>query len=770
MEGTVSRVSGLKRMNIFGVRHLSPASSAHLLTRLNELKPKCVLIEGPSDCGEMLSHIALNGVKPPIALLCYTEELPVRTILYPFAGYSPEYLAIRWAFENGAEARFIDLPASSSVLSEALRRDEEPKGESYYEAQSRFYSDSAEKAGEPDYETFWERHFEHCADPDAFAEKMGAFSGAMRESLEDLQWEDEMRGAAYNRVREAYMKRSIYNAISDGYGEDEILAVTGAYHVGGLLDDALAPMTDDEIKALPKTPVKMTLMPYSYYRLSSRSGYGAGNKAPAYFELMWDCIRKKDMERLAPLYLSALGETMREAGSYNSTASVIEAVRLANALTAMHGGAHPTLKDLHDSAVCLMGGGELSAVSEAIARVDIGTEIGELPEGVSQTSVQDDLNRQLKRLRLEKYKSVVAQDIELDLRENRRVQSVDAAYLDLNRSIFFNRLMLLNISFAGFAAAGPSAWSERWVLKWSPEAEIEVVEATLKGETIENAAAFVLKERFDGAQNILEIAKLMRTAFTCKLLSETPNGLMRLQALCVEGQSFTDAAFTAMELANIIRFRDVRNIDPEPLIPILRQVFLRAALIMFDGASCDDEAAGAFIAAMDAMHTISQEHFENVDDAIWLKELKVLGASDNRNAKISGVATAILMERGEISDEELRSEVSRRLSYGVPGDLAALWFEGLSARNRWALLSRANIWRQLDEYIETLDSDEFKRALVFLRRAFSSFDPKEKNAVTDILADIWNIDAAGIGELLRGELTEDETARLEELNDFDFDF
>ena len=764
----------MKDVFIFGVRHLSPASAWHLLACLNRIHPKCVLIEGPGDCSDLLSQLARKNVKPPIALLAYTAESPIRTVLYPFASYSPEYQAICWAFENGAEARFIDLPTAVTISADPGMQDEGSaigdKGIEYYEAQSKFYSDIAIMSGEPDYETFWERHFEYCSETDDFLEKISALSGSMRGRLEALQWENEKRDAAYNHVRETYMKSRIAGAIGDGYKAEEIVVVTGAYHVGGLSDENLPPMTDEECKALPSVDVKMTLMPYSYYRLSSRSGYGAGNKAPAYFQLMWDCMRGGDLERLAPIYLSSLGGIARSSGNYNSTANVIEAVRLAKSLAEMHEGVFPTLSDLHDSAVCLLGGGELSAVSEAIARVDIGTAIGELPEGVSQTPVQDDMNRQLKRLRLEKYKSVVAQDIELDLRENRKVENVESARLDLNRSVFLNRLLLLGIGFAIFQGAGPSAWGEKWTLRWTPENEIEIVEATLKGDSIETAAAFVLKEQFDAADKILEIAKLMRKAFVCQLMSEVPNGLLRLQALCVEGENFAEVAFTALEISGIIKYRDVRGFDTEPLVPILQQVFLRAALVMFDGAACDDAAAGEFIQAIDAMHAVSQEQYEYINDEIWLEKLRELADSDSRNAKISGVATAILMERNEIADEDLKAEVGRRLSYGVPGDLAALWFEGLSARNRYVLLSRIGIWKQLDDYLGTLDAEEFKRALVFLRRAFSLFEPREKNNITDILADLWNINVTEIGGFLQDELSEDEQGRLDELNGFDFDF
>ena len=773
----MSGTERLKGLNIFGVRHLSPASAYHLLAYLEKICPKCVLIEGPGDCNEFLPDIAQKQVKPPVALLIYTTQSPVRTVLYPYADYSPEYQAIRWAFDNNAEVRFIDLPASSTIDADMRKHRNDPDHadaensqiNEYHEAQARFYSGMAEITGEHDYETFWERHFEHCPRENEFIEKISAYSQSMRGSLEDLQWEKDKTDAAYNHVREAYMKRQIVQAIEQGdYKPSEVVVVTGAYHVSGLSGETL-PMTDEEYKMLPATDVKMTLMPYSYYRLSSRSGYGAGNKAPAYFQLMWECIQHGDFERLAPLYLSSISTIMREEGNYNSTASVIEAVRLAKSLASMRNGRYPTLKDLRDSSVCLLGDGELSAVAEAIARVDIGTAIGELPEGVSQTPVQDDMNRHLKQLKLEKYKSVIAQDIELDLRENRRVKSVEAAFVDLNRSIFFNRLQLLEIGFAVFKGVGASAWSEHWILRWTPENEIELVEAVLKGETIENAAAFVLKEQFEAADSILAIAKLMQKAFTCRLLSEVPNGLLRLQTLCVEGENFIEAAHTAFEISHVIKYRDIRNVDTTVLIPVLQQIFLRAALVMFNGASCSDEVADGYIKALEAMHAVSQEQFEHINDELWLEKLVELADSDSRNAKISGAATAILMERNKITDEDLKTSVARRLSYGVPGDLAALWFEGLSSRNRYVLLSRINIWRHLDDYLDALDDNEFKRALVFLRRAFSSFDPKEKNSIIDILADLWNVGAAEIGEFLQEELSEDEQKNLDALNDFDFD-
>lgn len=76
---------------------------------LNELKPEVVLIEGLSDANDLIPDMTRQATRPPIAILAYTDSLPVRTLVYPLATYSPEYQAIRWAKDHDVPVEFIDL-------------------------------------------------------------------------------------------------------------------------------------------------------------------------------------------------------------------------------------------------------------------------------------------------------------------------------------------------------------------------------------------------------------------------------------------------------------------------------------------------------------------------------------------------------------------------------------------------------------------------------------------------------------------------------------
>jgi len=158
-----------------------------------------------------------------------------------------------------------------------------------------------------------------------------------------------------------------------------------------------------------------------------------------------------------------------------------------------------------------------------------------------------------------------------------------------------------------------------------------------------------------------------------------------------------------------------------------------------------------------------------IDEPQWTAELQKLAGADHLNPLLSGYASAILVERGLISNEELAREVSRRLSPGIAADLGAGWFEGLAQRNRYALLTRLPLWEQLDSYVASLSGDEFNRALVFLRRAFGDFSPQERHSITQNLGEIWGVNGDQASEVLAVELNEQERKKLDELGDFNFE-
>lgn len=781
------------KVNVFGVRHLSPSGAWHLRGFLDHIQPDIVLIEGLSDANPLISDITRKGSVPPIAILAYTETLPVRTLVYPLARYSPEYQSLVWAKENKVDAEFIDLPsdiflafqdmditvkvdvdesdsseddASAHAESEG-DEDEDVAATQFDEAERRvsLYDQFAHGSGEPDYETYWERRFEHNFSVDSY--RLAAFE--FGRGLRDMETDTRL-SQAENLVREAYMRRRIEETIAAGYAPEKIVVVVGAYHAA-VMSSEFPAMTSEELANVKRRDSKLTLMPYSYFKLSSQSGYGAGNQAPAYFELLWDSLQHDSFTELPARYLASVARHMRDNGTHRSTAEVIEGVRLARTLSALKDGMAPTLVDLHDAAITLLGLGVPSAVQEAIARTDVGTSIGRLPKGVSRTSIQDDFDRELERLKLTKYRTAVKQEIALDLRENRRVKTESAGYLDLNRSSFLHRLRVLGVSFSEQVSTSQQSatWAERWTIQWTPESEIELVEAVLLGETVELATGYRFRTKLEETTSVAEAADMVGDACQCGLMKAMDHARRRLQELAAESTEFAAVAHAANELGMIARYGDVRRFDPQPLIPLIADLFVQGSLALHATANCDNDAAKKVVVGMDDLNKVSLEYSEDVEEDLWTDRLQTLADADDRNPLLSGYACSILLERSLISNEQLAREVSRRLSPGIPADLGAGWFEGLASRNRYALLARQPLWEQLADYINSLDDEQFRRALVFLRRAFGDFSPQEKRHIAENLGEYWGLSEDVASELISQPLTEQEEQSLSDLNDFDFD-
>lgn len=807
-----SNGEGQPLARVFGVRHLSPGAAHHLARVLDAMRPTAVLVEGPSDATDQVKHLVHKNTRPPVALLAYTQDRPVRSILYPLAEYSPEWVALTWGVRNKVEVRFIDLPATVFLEMHQVREEEEKReeeklaGEDEGRPRNRrkpsrhtvAYLDDpweaiARLCGDADHETWWERHFEHTADPAAYVRAILEFGRGLRGLRPD---DDE------TLLREAYMRRCIREVLAKGHDPEKVVVVCGAFHAPVLTHD-LPPLSDAKLKKLPRTEASLTLMPYSYFRLSSQSGYGAGNHAPGYFQRLFEERRAGANDRLAPRFLTEVVHAMRRGGQVRSAADVIEAVRLASAMASLAGASAPTLRDLRDAAITCLGRGEAAAVLPFLVDVEVGDAVGRLPKGISRTSIQDDFYYNLESLKLSRYQTDRVHRLELDLREDRFVKTEAAAFRDRNGSTFLHRLRTLGVPFGEQidARQTDATWKEVWKLRWTPECEIELVQSALKGDTIEMAAAVRLSERLAECEHVAEAAELVKDAITCQLTDALEDARRRVQETAVAENGFVPLAWAIDSLAEAISYRSVRKFDPEPLRPLLSQLFLRAALLLSQACLGDDGAArgisdaeesarGALLRrqekpperaavfrvveeygvrrALRDLNRVASEHPDEVDADRWNHELESLAAADDRNPFLSGLACALLLEKGRMSEDELAREVSRRLSPGSPADLGAGWFEGLVHHNRYALFSRLALWRQLDAYVVSLDEADFRRALVYLRRAFSDFDQAEVRRVVSNLVEISPESAEQLKASVDAKLDEEEVRKLQEvLKDLD---
>ena len=742
----------------FGVRHFSPACAEYVTEFLSRTNPDIVLIEGPSDLTDLITGLCDSRVRLPAAILAFTEEAPVRTVLYPFTEFSPEYCAMQWAIQHQIPVEFCDLPSDAYLIPKEEPEEEQDEPEQTEIPHEKSVYQKMEELTGLDHETFWEYHFEQCGGYEDFMAAVAEYGRSLREFSET----DEETA-----LREAYMRRRIAET-EQQYGT--VAVITGAFHTGGLSGVPFSAADKKMTAHLKTVPVRSTLMPYSFYRLSSRSGYGAGSKAPAFFEMLMRARLAKDPEYAAAEYLARLAEYQRKHGDLASAAEVIEALRLAEALAVMRGGSRPALSDLRDAAVTCIGHGSFSAISHACADVEIGTRIGCLPEGSVSTAVQEDFIRQLHELKLEKYRTASVQELELDLRENIRVKTEKAAFLDLHRSEFLHRLKIAGVKFGVQQARAQenATWAERWNLQWTPEIEIQLVEASLNGDSVEQASAYALNTRLTKAQTLRETAAALSDAFLCGLPDCVRTASNAVQAAAADCVSPADAGETIGVLSAIVRFGNIRRISNEPVIPLIAQLYLRFCLELPAASKCDDDAAGAMLPALTAVSEASAAH-DFLDRERLRNTLRQIADDDFANPMLSGFACGLLTEQNAISQEQFAELISRRLSHGTPPAEAAGWFEGLAKRNRRALIARLSLWEQLCGFLTSLDDEAFRKVLVVLRRTFSEFSPAEKSDIAENIGEVLGLSGTNAAEVMLSGVTEEEQADFSGMDEFNFD-
>ena len=744
----------LDRVNYFGVRHLSPGAAWHLIEFLEEKSPSLVLIEGFSDANETISYLSDEKLKPPAALLAYSKKAPVRTLVYPLSSYSPEYQAMVWAKKNEVCCKFIDL-SSEMFLGMTEKQYSGGKESAYID----IYSEIAANAGEDSFDSYWERSFEHITHKNSFqtgVHEMGATMRLLEENDRDFF-------RAENLVREAYMRKLILDEIHAGTDPEKIVVIAGAYHVPSFTSSEYV-MSEEECKRLPRVESSITIMPYSYYKLSRQSGYGAGNHAPMYFQMIWQLLQTGNLEQLSTEYLTKLGQKMSQSGHSVSSAHIIEAVRLAESLAGLKEGWYPVLEDLKDAAATVFAAGNHSKLSKFMYELEVGNELGYVPENKLQTSIQADFERQIKKLSLERYRKNSSQTLKLDLRENTNSKSQKSAFLGLSRSRFFYRLSLLDIPFAVQEGNDSREWIENWTLNWRPESEIALVESVLFGETVELAASAKLIEQIQKCESVNLAANLVQTACNCGLTKELKLSQSLLQRLSSESLDLKELSQTCLTLSELIRFGSVRNVNTADFEPLLEELFNEACFQIPGNSSCTNENVKELIDSLVNLQMVINDVPEKIDRGIFIKEIKTLAQKDLFNPILSGYAVAVLLELKLISDNDFGNEVCRRISPGIEADSGAGWFEGLARRNHTYLIRNKELWKQLNQYIKSLDEEQFKKALIYLRRTFADFSKSEIKEIAAQVAELLNGLKESAPKLANLQLSEDELSILDDLD------
>jgi hypothetical protein len=708
-------------VTVLGIRHHGPGSARSVAAALDDLVPDCVVIEGPPELDALVPLAAHPDLVPPVAGLVYAVDSPRRSAFYPFAVFSPEWVALRWALAHGVEVRFADLPAVHALAPGASDEgsddgsDDAGRGAPRRAGVRRIdaVGELARAAGYDDPERWWEDAIEHRRD--ATLDRFAALSEAMA----------ALRGAApadeENDRREAAMRR-VLRAVQRS-GRERLAVVCGAWHAPALEERSWpAQAADNRVLArLPRTKVAATWTPWTAGRLAIASGYGAGVRSPGWYHHLFTTAE----EDVVPGWLVQVARALRAEGLDAAPASVVEATRLADALAAVRGRPSVGLSELDDATRAVLTDGSDLPLALIERKLVIGEGLGRVPEETPMVPLAADVARQQRSLRLKP--TPTASVVQLDLRRE----------AGLARSVFLHRLRVLGIGWAEQVSVGPTTgtFKEAWELQWRPELVVAVVEASGHGNTVLAAAEASVREQASAA----DLAGLAVLVEDC-LLADLPAGLSDAVGVLAERTARQHDTLTLLRtvepLARTCRYGDVRGADTAGIAHVLETVVLRASLGL--RAACralDDDGAAAVRDGVEG----TQRGVALLDDPAltgpWQVALTRLGEDADVHGAVSGRVNRLLLDAGLVAPEEAARRLSRRLSTGADAEAGAAWLDGFLTGEALLLLHDDELLGAVDEWVAGVPEHVFDDLMPLLRRTFSRFEAAERRQIGAHLRD-----------------------------------
>ncbi|MFF4649478.1 DUF5682 family protein [Streptomyces sp. NPDC001380] len=742
--------AGLPATAVLGVRHHGPGSARAVAAALAALEPDAVLVEGPPEADPILALAADADMVPPVALLAHPADEPGRAAFWPFACFSPEWVALRHALGRGTPVRFIDLPAGHGF---ALAREREGQGEpggappgdappgspdgprppsgAGIPVASDPIAALARAAGHDDPERWWEDVVEHRGpggrggvdDPLAPFRAVAEAMAALREPASGGA-APAAGGTRDDALREAYMRQQIRAARRAGH--TRIAVVCGAWHVPALERMPTAAHDRGLLRSLPRrVRTEATWVPWTHRRLARHSGYGAGVASPGWYHHLFTAP-----DRPVARWTTRAAALLREAGHPVSPAHVIEAVRLAETLAALRGRPLAGLTETLDAVRAVLGDGAEAALAPVRERLVVGDAVGRVPDTAPAVPLQRDLTRLQRTLRLRP--EAAERHLDLDLRGG-----TDAA-----RSRLLHRLLLLGVPWGEPAAstvAGTGTFRESWRLRWDPGLAARVVEAAPWGTTV--AAAAEARAR-DTAARASALADLTALAETC-LLADLPGALPSVvRAVADRAALDTDTARLAEALPALVRalrYGDVRGTDAGALRGVAEGLAVRICVGLPPACTgLGRDAAEAVRARLDAVHAavalLDEGGSRGLGDR-WAAALRSLagGQPGERTAGVPGLlrgrAVRLLLDDGALPVEEAARHMALALSTASGPADAADWAEGFLSGGGMLLVHDDRLLGLLDDWLAAVPHDAFTEVLPLLRRTFVGFEAGVRHAV-----------------------------------------
>ena len=650
----------------------------------------------------------------------------------------------------------------------------------------------AERLGCRDFDELWDHLFEanwDTFDTDAFIDRLAAYCAMTR-----LGYRDSDLVADGTTDRELCMAAAIREELKANTREGRpgsVLVVTGGFHTVALPD--LVADGSTRRPAQPRWKSGETgawLMRYSFDQLDSLAGYASGMPSPAFYDRMWVAAQKtvepadRDAARTesAIAALAEIGRLTRKR-QFNpsvTTPDVMAAAQMVRQLAALRGHRWPQRQDLLDGIrSCFIKGetdGEGRQLLQLVQAILAGDRVGETPPNTGTPPIVDDFRNQTRRLKLA-TDSITPREMALDLYRQER-------HRDISR--LFHRLSLLAVPFAQFLrgpdfvqGVGLDLMNEHWHVNWSPTTDSSLIEASIYGPTISDAAFSKLRDQIEKladrgqARNTHAAVTTLLRACRMGLHEHTPRLVQAIDEHIAEDPQLSSVVNGLAQLELLRHSQEPLGASHLQALPRLMQAaFHRSCRLIEDLATCSDDLVPDLIEALKSLRETVQSsglppgslraadaapvtEISEFDQELFHQSLLrvVRHPADTAQAAIVGAAAGILYGDGVLPTVALLEVATGYLGGALTDPRKSCGIvRGLLATAREVAWHVGEILESLNAQFSDWNEETFLQVLPDLRLAFADLTPREIANVADKVAQLHG--QSDLGDLVHTDLTE----------------
>ncbi|MBR7836896.1 VWA domain-containing protein [Actinospica durhamensis] len=600
---------------VIGVRHHSPALAAAMPALLDAAAPDVLLIELPAEAGPWLDYLADDHAVAPLALAGAASGAVsdvVGMAFYPFADFSPELAALRWARAHGAPVLPCDLPlAAPAEITGPTPREGERKPSLPTKAPLPVKASAPGKASVPAKVSVPENASVPENGPGAAESALSAvpsrpadsgprYGDALRssvtgragEDLWDRQVEARAPGATPEQVRRAALavgwalrtdatfvdprdlvREEWMRGVLQSVAGRRVTMVLGAFHVPAMLPSMGASVPPSPVQSVPVDVVEaalkgasqesMSLVSYTFSLLDERSGYPAGIRDPLWQQSVYEAGGDVEAVRsAAAAHLVSVCRALRDVGHPAGPAEAKQALRFALDLATLRGLAAPARGEIVEAVQAVLGQGDSlgrgRALAQAMEVALVGERAGVLAPGTPISGLRVAVQNLLAELRLP-GPGEQSREMRLDpLRSP----------LDRRREVTLRRLAVCDVPYAEsrdlVAPGGLPPLTSAWRAAWTPSTEAHLNALTVRGLSLAQAAENVLRyelrrQRDASGPTSAETLVGLQRAAECGVASILAERARDIDAIVIPTASLSELV-RAAELADRIRAGHVPGI------------------------------------------------------------------------------------------------------------------------------------------------------------------------------------------------------------------